>query len=75
MYTDSQSTLQSIEYNKENHPILSQIYENLPELQEQDNTVKVPVYMRIKGSKKAVKGAIDIPEITTTKLLLDHQEG
>ena len=32
LYTDSQSFMQSIEYNKENHPILNIIYDILAEL-------------------------------------------
>ena len=35
IYTDSQSSMQSIEYNKENHPILNQIH-ILAVLQAQD---------------------------------------
>ena len=46
--------MQSIEYNKRNHPILNQIY-ILAELQAQDKsnyTGKVPVYKGIKGNKE-----------------------
>ena len=53
--TLSQSSMQSIEYKKENHLILNQKYDILAELQAQDKKIilcKVPVNMGIKGKKK-----------------------
>ena len=66
--------MQSIEYNKENRPILNQIYDILAEHQAQDKKItmcKVPAHMGIKGNKekdKAAKEAIDIPGLITTRL-------
>ena len=45
--------MQSIEYNKENHPILNWIYDILVELQKQDKQImlcKVPIQTGIKGN-------------------------
>ena len=39
IYTDSQSSMQSIKYNKENYPILNQIYDILGELGAQDKKI------------------------------------
>ena len=39
IYTDSQSSIQAIESNKENHPILNQIYDILADLQEQEKQI------------------------------------
>ena len=63
--------MQSIEYNKENHSILNQIYDILAELQSQDKITlyNVAAHMGIKGNKeadKAAKEVIDMPGITTT---------
>ena len=58
IYTDSQSYMQSIEYNRENHSILNQIYNILAELQAQDRKIilcKVPEQMRIEGIKEVDK--------------------
>ena len=41
LYTDSQSFMQSIEYNKENHPILNQIYDILADHHKQITFCKV----------------------------------
>ena len=41
IYTDSQSSMQSIEFNKENHLILNLIYGILAELQNQNKQVKL----------------------------------
>ena len=35
IYTDSQSSMQAIECNKENHPIINQIYDILADIKEQ----------------------------------------
>ena len=52
IYTDFQSSIQSIQYNKENHPILNQIYDILVDLQKQKKKqialCKVPDHMEIK---------------------------
>ena len=56
--TDFQSSMQSIENNKENHPIVNQIYDILAELQAQDKKItlcKVLAHMRIKGKEEATK--------------------
>ena len=74
MYTDSQSSMQSIEYNKENRPILNKIYDILAELQAQDKKImlcKASAYMGIiwnEKTDKAAKQAIEMPEIITTRL-------
>ena len=79
--------MQSIEYTKENHPILNQMYDILAELQKHNKKIticKVPAHIRIKGNQevdKATKEAMDMPVVTTKRLLntdntiLDHQEG
>ena len=67
--------MQSIEYNKENCPILNQIYDVIAELQEQNKNItlcKVPAHGRIKGNKggdEAAKETMDTPRVTTTRLL------
>ena len=59
--------MQSIEYNKENHPILNQIYDILAELQTQDKKIiqcKVPPHIGIKGDQevdKTAKQVINMP--------------
>ena len=74
IYTDVQSSMQSIEYNKENHPILNQMYDILAELHEQDKKIilyKVPAHMGNKEYKKTdklAKEAIDLPGMTTRRL-------
>ena len=74
IYTASQSSMQSIEYSKENHPILNQIYNNLTELKAQDKKIKlckVPAHMEIKGNEEAdktAKEAIYMPGVTTIVL-------
>ena len=69
IYTDSQSSLQSIEYNKEYHPILNQIYitsyQNSMHKTEKIILCKVPTHIGIKGNKKTEKQAIDMLEMTT----------
>ena len=55
IYTESQSSMQSIKYNKEN-----QIYDSLAELQTQDKKIilcKVFAHIGIKGNEEAVKAA------------------
>ena len=49
--------MQSIEYNKENHPILDQIFEILAELPIKLFFYKVLAYIRIKRNDKADKAA------------------
>ena len=71
----------AIENNRENHPKLNQIYDILEELQNQGKQItmcKVPAHIGVKGNEeadKAAKQAIEIPGMTTTRLLPDHQEG
>ena len=66
--------MQSIKYNKENHPILNQIYNILAELQAQDKKItlcKVSAHMGIiknEEADKATKQAIDMPRVTTTRI-------
>ena len=66
--------MQFIEYNKENHPILNQIYDILAEHQAQDKKItmcKVPAHMGIKGNEetdKAAKEVIDVPGVSKTRL-------
>ena len=61
----------AIENNRENYPILNQIYVILKELQNQGKQLtlsKVPKHIGVKGSKEAdnaAKQAIDIPGMTT----------
>ena len=74
IYTDSQSSMQAIESNKENHPIQNQIYDLLADLKEQKKQItlcKVPAHMVIKGNEeadKAAKEATDMPGLITTRL-------
>ena len=74
IYTDSQSSMQAIESNKENHPILNQIYDLLADLKEQKKQItlcKVPAHAGIKGNEeadKAAKEATDMPGLITTRL-------
>ena len=70
----------AIENNRENWPILNQIYDIQTELHNQGKQLilcKVLAHIGIKGNEeadKAAKQAIDIPGMTT-RLLPDHQEG
>ena len=59
IYTDPQSLIQSIEYNKENHPILKQIHKI-----KKITLCKVPAEMGIKAAKEA----INMTEVTATRL-------
>ena len=74
IYTDSLSSMLAIENNRENHPILNQIYDILAELQNHGKQItlcKVPVHIGIKGNEQANnagKLSIDIPGMTMTKL-------
>ena len=69
IYTDSLSSMLAIENNRENHPILNQIYDTLAELQNQGKQItigKVPAHIGVKGNEeanRAAKQAIDIPGI------------
>ena len=68
MRTTSLSCIQSVEYNKEKHPILNQI---LVDLQKQITFYKVLAHIEVKGNEeadKAVKQAIDMPGVTITRL-------
>ena len=63
--------MQSIEYNKENHSILNQIYDVPAELQAQDKKItlcKVHAHIGNKGNEEA-KQATDISEMTMRRLL------
>ena len=71
------SSMQFIEYNKENYLILNQIYDILAELQAQDKKIllcKVPAHIGIKGTDKAAKQGIDMPGMTKTRLPYTDQE-
>ena len=74
IYTDSQSSMQAIESNKENHPILNQIHDILADLKGQKKHItlcKVPAHTGIKGNEeadKAAKEATDMPGVITTRL-------
>ena len=73
IYKDSQNSMQSIEYNKENYPILNQIY-ILVELQAQDKNItlfKVPAHMGIKKTNNRY-ARNDHNKITLYRLLLGH---
>ena len=65
----------------ENCSILNQIYYILTEFQNQGKQLTlsiVPAHTGVKRNEeadKAARRAIDIPGMTTTRLLLDHQEG
>ena len=59
-------SMKSNSYNKENHPIINQIYYILVELLAQDKIItlcKLPAYKKIKE-----KEAIDVSGVTTTRL-------
>ena len=66
--------MQSIEFNREAHPIVNQIYNTLSafKIEERHITLcKVPIHMGIKGDKfadTATSEAMGIPE-TTARLL------
>ena len=65
---------------KENHPILNQMYNILAELQAQDKKItmcKVHAHIGIEENEvyKLGNEAMDIPKVTTTRLLFDHLEG
>ena len=65
----------SMLYNKENHPILNQIYDITEELQNKNKQIilcKVPAHIGIELNKRADKAGkqiIDMPGIITTRLL------
>ena len=68
----------AIKNNRENHPILSQIYDILTELHNRGKKLtlcKVPAHIGIEEADKAAKQAIEIPGMTTARLPSDHQEG
>ena len=75
IYKDSLNLVLAIDSNRKNHLILNQIYDILAELHKQGKQIflfKVPAHIRIKGNEeadKAAKQAIDIPGMTTTRLL------
>ena len=69
IYIDSISSRIAIKNNKENHPILNQLYDILTELYNQGKQItlcKVSAHIRIKEVDKAAKQAIDMPRMTTT---------
>ena len=74
IYTDSLSSMLTIENNRENHPILNHIYDILAELHSQGKQItlyKVPAHIGIKGNEetdKAANQAIYMPGMTTTRL-------
>ena len=61
IYTDSLSSMQSIKFNRQNHPLLNQIYDMLAKLKNQGKHIilwkKVPVHMGMKDNKTADKVA------------------
>ena len=57
LYTDFQSSMQSIKYNEENHLILNQICDIQVVLQNQIILCKVLAHIGIKGSNEAYKEA------------------
>ena len=64
----------AIEKNRENYPILNQIYDILAELQNQGKQIticKVPAHIGVKRNEeadKAEKQSIDMPGMITTSL-------
>ena len=65
------SSMLAIENNRKNHPILNQMYDLLTELHNQGKQFalcKVAAHTGIKGNEEAAKQAIDMPEMTTTRL-------
>ena len=74
IYTDSLSSILAIENNRENHPILNQIYDILAELQNQGKqiTICTSAHIGVKGNEeadKAAKLAIDILGMTNTHII------
>ena len=71
----------AIDNNRENHPILNQIYDILAELHSQGKQItlcKVLGHMVIKGNEepdKAAKQATGMLGMTSTKISPYHQEG
>ena len=60
IYTDSLSSMLAIENNRDNHPIISQIYDILTELHKQGKKItlfKTPVHIGKKGNEEADKAA------------------
>ena len=86
MYKNSQSSMQFIEYKKENNPILNQIYNILIELRNKNKQIilcKITVNIGIKRNErtnKAIKQAIymlritKIPYTILYRLLPGHQK-
>ena len=74
IYTDLLSLMLTIENNRENHPILNQIYDILAELHNPGKRIKlckVPAHTDIRRNEeanKAAKQAIDMLGLTTTRL-------
>ena len=68
------SSMLAIENNRENYPILNQIYNTLAELHNQGKQIticKVPAHIGIKGNEeadRAAKQATNIPGMSTMKL-------
>ena len=74
IYTDPESSMQSIECNKEKHSILNQKYSILAELRAKDKKITLCIvlpHMGIKVNKeadKSAKEAIYVPGMTTIRL-------
>ena len=74
IYIDWLSSMLTIKNNRENHPILNQIYDKVAELHKLGKQIilcKVSAHIENKGNEeadKAVKQAINMPGMTTTRL-------
>ena len=74
IYSDSLSSMLTIENNRENHSILNQIYDILAQLHNQIKQItlcKNPAHIGIKRNEEADKAAkqiIDMLEMTTIRL-------
>ena len=65
--------MQSIEYNKESHLILNQIYDILADLKKQNTLCNFPAHAEVRKNEeadKAAKQTIAIPGATTTRYYL-----
>ena len=61
IYTDSLSSMLAIDKNRENHPILNQIYDIIAELHNQEKQItlyKVLAHIGIRGNEEADKATI-----------------
>ena len=60
LYIDSLNSMLAIEKNRENHPMLNQIYDILAELQNQVKQIticKIPAQKGVKGNEEADRAA------------------